>query len=276
MDLLGVAAALAAATIWALVIFLYKKHMEGLDAVVVNFSRLFYVAVFMWPVVFMARPSEGLIAAVASGLLTLVVGDSLYFYAIHKVGGSVAAPLVYSYVVIAQYFAFVLGEAVSPFLILASVLVVAGVSLLARGGGPARVDVVGVFSALAAALMWSLGMTAIKVASVGGVHPAVIAYTRVLSALVALGAYLYIRRRVGVVKSYVFAAASVLDLGVGSSLFAYAVEKAGLSLATILVATSPLITQLYARAAGLEKLTPLQAVGAVAIFAAVAVAVGLR
>ncbi|MEZ0319767.1 MAG: DMT family transporter [Pyrobaculum sp.] len=276
MNPLGVAAALAAATIWALVIFLYKKHMESLGALVVNFSRLFYVAVFMWPVAFMATPSAGLTAAVASGLLTLVVGDSLYFYAIHKVGGSIAAPLVYSYVVIAQYFAFALGEAVSPFLVVSSVLVVAGVSLLARGGGPARVDALGVFAALAAALMWSLGMTAIKVASIGGVHPAVIAYVRALSALAALGVYLYARRRVVLVKSYAFAAASLLDLGVGSSLFAYAVEKAGLSIATILVATSPLITQLYARAAGLEKLTPLQAVGAVAVFAAVALAVGFR
>jgi len=76
-----------------------------------------------------------------------------------------------------------------------------------------------------------------------------------------------------VVKSLPFAAASVLDLGVGSALFALSVERTGLSLTTIVVSLSPLIAQLYAKATGLESLTAKQILGGVAVFTAVATAV---
>jgi DME family drug/metabolite transporter len=272
MDPLGVGAALAAAAIWALVIFLYKRHMESLDAAAVNFSRLLYVAVLLVPTALFIEPAPGLWAAVVSGVVTLFVGDSLYFYAIHKVGGSVAAPLAYTYIVMAQYFALLLGEEVSQWLILSSLLAVAGVSLLAGGGG-ARLSPLGL-AAAAAALLWPLGMTAVKLAVLGNVNPLAVAYLRAASACAALGLYLAAKRRLKVVKSPLFAATSLMDLGVGSALFAYAVRKIGLALTTILVSASPLITQLYAKATDVENLTPRQMAGAVAIFAAVLTAVG--
>jgi len=275
MSLIGVGAALTAATIWALVIFLYKKHMERLDATAVNFSRLLYVTLLMAPVAAFIQPVSGLWAAAASGLITLVAGDSFYFYAIHKVGGSVAAPLAYIYVVIAQYFALLLGENVSQWLVLSSLLVVLGVAFLARGG-EARLSPLGIAAAIAAAVMWSLGMTAVKLATMGSVHPVVIAYLRAASACVALGLYLATKRQLRVVKSPLFAVASLLDLGVGSALFAFSVENVGLALTTILVSASPLITQLYAKTAGIENLAPRQIAGAAAIFIAILIAVGTK
>jgi DME family drug/metabolite transporter len=272
MDPLGVGAALAVAAIWALVIFLYKRHMESLDAAAVNFSRLMYVTVLLAPAALFIEPVPGLWAAVVSGVVTLFVGDSLYFYAIHKVGGSVAAPLAYTYIVMAQYFALLLGEEVSQWLILSSLLTVAGVSLLA-GGGDTRLSPLGLAVA-AATLLWSLGMTAVKLAVLGNVNPLAVAYLRAASACAALGLYLAAKRRLKVVKSPLFAATSLMDLGVGSALFAYAVGKIGLALTTILVSASPLITQLYAKATGVENLTPRQMAGAAAIFAAVLTAVG--
>jgi DME family drug/metabolite transporter len=272
MDPLGVGAALAAAAIWALVIFLYKRHMESLDAAAVNFSRLLYVAVLLAPTALFIEPAPGLWAAVVSGVVTLFVGDSLYFYAIHKVGGSVAAPLAYTYIVMAQYFALLLGEEVSQWLFLSSILVVAGVSLLAGGGG-ARLSPLGL-AAAAAALLWSLGMTAVKLAVLGSVNPLAVAYLRAASACAALGLYLAAKRRLKVVKSPLFATASLMDLAVGSALFAFAVGKIGLAPTTILVSASSLITQLYAKATGVENLTPRQMAGAAAIFAAVLTAVG--
>jgi DME family drug/metabolite transporter len=272
MDPLGVGAALAATAIWALVIFLYKRHMESLDAAAVNFSRLMYVTVLLAPAALFIEPVPGLWAAVVSGVVTLFVGDSLYFYAIHKVGGSVAAPLAYTYIVMAQYFALLLGEEVSQWLILSSLLTVAGVSLLA-GGGDTRLSPLGL-AAAAATLLWSLGMTAVKLAVLGNVNPLAVAYLRAASACAALGLYLAAKRRLKVVKSPLFAATSLMDLGVGSALFAYAVGKIGLALTTILVSASPLITQLYAKATGVENLTPRQMAGAAAIFAAVLTAVG--
>lgn len=176
MDILGVGAALAAAAIWALVIFLYKRHMESLDVAAVNFSRLTYVTALLAPVALFIKPAPGLWAAVVSGVVTLFVGDSLYFYAIHKVGGSVAAPVAYTYIVMAQYFALLLGEEVSQWLILSSLLAAAGVSLLA-GGGDVRLSLLGL-AAAAAALLWSLGMTAVKLAVLGSVNPLTVAYLR--------------------------------------------------------------------------------------------------
>ena len=170
MDPLGIGAALAAAAIWALVIFLYKRHMEGLDAAAVNFSRLMYVTTLLAPAMLFIEPAPGLWAAVVSGVVTLFMGDSLYFYAIHKVGGSVAAPIAYTYIVMAQYFALLLGEEVSQWLFLSSILAVAGVSLLAGGGG-AWLNPLGLAATVATALLWSLGMTTVKLAVLGNVNP---------------------------------------------------------------------------------------------------------
>nr|WP_287069593.1 DMT family transporter [Pyrobaculum sp.] len=272
MVLPGLFSAIIAATIWALVIFLYKKYMESHGALVVNFSRLFYVSTLMSPVLILITPSQGLWAAAFSGIITLLVGDSLYFYAIHKVGGSIAAPLTYTYIIIAQYFSLLLGEQVTPLLIVSSLLIVLGVSLLTRGG-EAKLSAAGVGAALLAALMWSLGMTAIKLAALQGVSPIIIAYIRALSAGLLLGLYLWAKGRLKVVKSPVFAIASLLDLGAGSALFAYSVERVGLALSTILVSIAPLITQLFAKISGLERLTYRQMLGAVVIFLAIVLAV---
>jgi len=268
----GVAAAAAAAVIWGLVIFLYKKEMESRDPLVVNFSRLLYTSLLASPALALATPTPGLLAAAASGVVTLVVGDTLYFYAIHKVGGSVAAPIAYTYVVITQYFAYLLGESVTAWLAASSILVVVGVALLTKGG-PKALDPLGLAAAAGAALTWSLGITAIKLATVGGVHPAAVAYIRALSAAALLGIYLAATKRLAVVKSKKFAAASALDLGAGSALFAFSIDYVGLAAATVIVATSPLVAQTYAKATGTEPLTPRQALGGVAIFIAVATAV---
>lgn len=270
--MLGIAAALSAAAIWAVVIFLYKRYMAEVDPISVNFSRVAYVSLAMWPVLAVTEPTSALLAAVASGVVTLVAGDSLYLYAISRVGGSVAAPLAYTYIVATQYLALALGEVVTPTLLASAVLVVLGVALLSRGG-EARLDTAGLAAAVGTAACWALGVTAIKVASMGGMPPLAVAYVRALSAAAALGAY-GLWKKVRFVKSPVFALASVADLGLGAALFAFAIGDLGLSLATVLVATSPLVAQLYAAASGVERVTAMRVAGGVAIFLAVVLALG--
>ncbi|MFN3804495.1 MAG: EamA family transporter [Pyrobaculum sp.] len=269
-SLLGIAAAFTAAVIWALVIFLYKKHMAAASPLSVNFSRVVYVSLIMWPVLTTTELTPALLAAVLSGVVTLVVGDSMYLYAISKVGGSVAAPVAYTYIVATQYFALALGEGVTTSLLASAVLVVLGVALLSQGE-ERQLSPLGLAAAVGAAASWSLGVTAIKIATLGGVPPLAVAYVRALSAALTLGIY-RIFKKVEIIKSPLLAAASVADLGLGAALFVFSIEKLGLSLATVLVATSPLVTQLYAAASGAERVTAIRAAGGVTIFVAVVLA----
>jgi len=269
----GIAAALAAAAIWALVVFVYKRHLSNADVLAVNFSRLLYASALTSPSLALAGPAAWLPAAAASGLLALAAGDTLFLFAVRRAGASVAAPLAYAYVVVSQHLAAAFGERTPLQLLASSLLLVAGVALLARGGGSRR-DAAGVAAALCASLLWALGMAAFKLAALEMSSPLAVAHVRALAACAALGACMAVEKRLVVVKSPALAAAAVFDVGIGAALFALSVKHAGLALATILASTSPLITQAFAVLMGLERVSRAQAAGAAAILAAVVTALG--
>ncbi|WP_243676316.1 EamA family transporter [Vulcanisaeta distributa] len=122
-----------------------------------------------------------------SGLLSLVIGDSLYLFSINYSGGvSIAAPVSYTYIPLTVVFAVFLGEQLTITKLLASILLIPGVYLLSRSGSSRR-EIKGLFLGLGAALAWAAGQSMIKVADItGGLNPISIAFTRVAAAGIVL------------------------------------------------------------------------------------------
>ncbi|WP_243679111.1 EamA family transporter [Vulcanisaeta distributa] len=214
-----------------------------------------------------------------SGLLSLVIGDSLYLFSINYSGVSIAAPPVsYTYIPLTVVFAVFLGEQLTITKLLASILLIPGVYLLSRSGGSRR-EIKGLFLGLGAALAWAAGQSMIKVADItGGLNPISIAFTRVAAAgIVLLVINYFMGNNIagairGTVRSYLPIIA-VLDLGLGVALFAFSMDLIGLGLTVILTGTMPLIAQLMSSAMGREKFSVVKFLGALVIVMAIVLVV---
>ncbi|ADL19121.1 hypothetical protein ASAC_0715 [Acidilobus saccharovorans 345-15] len=281
---LGDAAALATAMIWAYASLAYKPFIARLGALRTNVMRMLYASLATLPFALALMTfKEGEAFAVLSGVLSLSVGDTMYLASIGSAGLSVAAPLSYTYVILAEVISTVLlGERLTPGLAAAGALIVAGVALISVGPG-GRASPRGVAMALGASGAWALGQVMIGLADAGGVPPVVIAFLRVAAsgALLAAGLKLAARLRggdAGLMSALRRTARSslplvaALDLGLGVTLFALSVRASGFDQAVVIVSSLPLFAQLMAWLSGAERPRPTEVAGAAAVVVAVAVA----
>ena len=264
--------AIASALIWAYASVAYRGYVEKYGVFQLNFLRLAYTSiVLLIPALYFGLGWEALYAAL-SGVLSLALGDSLYLKALSSSGVSIAVPAAYSYIIVEQFIAVLLGEPLRASYLAAAVLTVIGVYILASGGG--RGNVKGVAYALGAALSWSVGYAAVKIAGVGGVNPISIAFARVAAALPFLAALSGPRRLGEGLRSSWRSALpiiAVLDLGIGSALFAYSTVTAGLAITVIILGVVPLASQLISRATGKELPKPREYAAAILILSAVTI-----
>jgi DME family drug/metabolite transporter len=271
--------ALAAALIWAVSPIYYKGFLGRFDLLSFNLLRNSTAAVVLAiPALYFWNPA-GLSFAFVSGFVTLACGDSLFLVSIREMGASVAAPVVYTYVLMVQLVGVALGQVVPYANLAAALMVVAGVYILSEGGdGTPRVK--GIAFAVSAGVLWTVGQEFIQASTNAGGTLAAIAFTRDLAAAVALGAAVLFTRKYkawpkGVrPREYgLILAIIVSDLVLGSLLFVYSISTIGVALTVILTSLSPLLTQVFAKALGKESPTPRDFLGGLLIVSALVLAV---
>lgn len=248
---------------WALSSVLMAMGVKRLDVLPMNLVRCVITTVFFWALLpffgglsaLTEIPSQAWLWLVLSVLGLLVVGDTMYFRSLDLAGVSWAMPVasinpLWS-VLMAGFF---LGEPLSWSLLVGAVLVIAGIAILSRNGGkadPARpVDGPtrrkGLLLALAASVMWAVGLISLKLASVE-VHSVVVNGIRqplgagiLLALTLARGRWRDLRhvdrRSWGIIGL-----ASVLGTGVGSLLFVVAIQMVGAGRTSVLTSASPLL-----------------------------------
>jgi len=220
--------------------------------------------------------------AVLSGILNLAVGDSLFLIALRKVGTSIAAPVVYTYVLFVQLFGSVAGEATPLSNLLSSALVIWAVVILSRGkDGSARAS--GIGFALGASVAYASGNLLVKLSSIAGGNFLSVAFVRCASAAIALGIVTLVSRSGmepvfgtfrGKNKS-VFTVVTASDLAVGSTLIVYSVSTVGVTQTVILSSIAPLLAQVFSKVVGREAPTMTDFLGGLIIVVAIVVAVAV-
>jgi DME family drug/metabolite transporter len=279
--LLGPAYALIAALVWAFSPIYYRGFLAKFDFLSFNLLRnstaaavLAIPALYLWN-------SAGLNFAFASGAITLASGDSLFLLSIKETGASVAAPVVYTYVLMIQLVGVALGQVVPYANIVAAVMVVAGVYILSKGGeGKPRVK--GIVFAVSAGVIWTVGQEFIQAATNAGGNLESIVFTRNSAAALALGTAFLVTKRyrswprgIGAGGYAVILTIISSDLVVGSLLFVYSISVIGVALSVILTSLSPLLTQVFARALGKESPSTKDFLGGILIVSALVLAVAL-
>ncbi len=271
--------ALVAAVIWAFSPIYYRGFLEKFDFLSFNFLRTATASAVLAVPALMFWGSSGLGFAVVSGVVTLACGDSLFLLSIRETGASVAAPVVYTYVLMVQVAGLALGQVVPYSNIVAAAMVVAGVYILSRGGD-GRPRAKGIALAVGAGLIWTIGQELIQASTNAGGDVLAVTFARNSAAAVALGCAVLLTGRlsrwprgVGVGQYAVIAFFIVSDLVVGSLLFVYSISTIGVAITVILTSLSPLLTQVFARALGKESPSTMDFAGGVLIVAALVLAV---
>lgn len=273
--------ALIPAVIWAFSPIYYRVFMTKFDFLTLNLLRTSLSAlVLALPALYFGFNSA-ILYALASGAITLTVGDSLFLLGIREMGASIAAPVVYTYVLLIQLTAPAVGEVVPLTNVVAALMVVAGVYVLSRGGG-GNPRARGIGFALAASLSWTLGQDLISVATSHGGNFVSVAFARDLAAAAGLGIAVLATGRlkswpkgVGAREFGFLAFIAVTDLVLGSVFYVYSVSLVGIALTSILTSLSPLLTQVFSRALGKEAPTRRDFGGGILIVAALVLALTL-
>ena len=275
--------ALMAAVSWAVAPVLYRRGVDrisysGLGALRCNgsiVSAALFLFLTMGPSAFMPLPVGTLLKVFTCSVLWLVMGDFFYFASLHKLGVSISVPVTSSYplMVVPASWIF-LGEPANPMVLLAAVLIVAGLILLSpHKGDPKRKRQVlgGLVASFLAMSCWTFGMITNKVLMQTIPVPQ-LEWWRAVS--VALGSWMLFfllerGRGVGNLSRVVMvemALAGALGLTVGNLFMTYAFGLAPVDVIVCIVSIRPFLAALFATLFLGEKLTPRLAGGIILVF----------
>jgi drug/metabolite transporter, DME family len=259
----GALLALLAALLWSVASVLLTVAARRIHVLPLNLVRCATAALFFWALL----PWFGGVDALAgitgiawlwlvvSVLANLVIGDTLYFGAMHLAGVSWAMPVaainpLWSVLLAAAF----LGEPLSWSLVGGALLVVAGVVCISRttdqaSRGPSGDQGrwrKGMLMALAASLLWAVGNVTIKLAATGVEAVVVSAARQLLAAGLLFGACLPRGRwrepRGLNGKSWaILLFASLLGTGVGALLWVMSIQQIGAGRSSILISTAPML-----------------------------------
>ncbi len=270
----GEASALLAAALWAVSTIIYTAQTRRIGVIPLNALRSVFAALFVLLVVpFSGAVGEvremsaaTAVSMVGSGVLATGVGDSLYFASLAIIGAARAVPISISLYPLLTFLiaAFWLGEEVTWIVLLGTLLIIVGISLLVRESDPLAEDALvrsgagsaavagrswqrGILMMLLASAVWALSTAWLKAGS-GNLGPVAAGALRTVATALVLLPAAYRWRGNGTVGRLrgrnlaAIAIAGVLGMGLGMLLYVFAVQDAGAGKTAILTSTMPLFS----------------------------------
>jgi drug/metabolite transporter (DMT)-like permease len=227
-------------------------------------------------------PISVVLIAVVSALLGLGIGDTIYLFGLKSIGVSRAVPLGATYPLFALFWSvFFLGETLSLTAIFGTIIILAGIFLLARQKDeePAVVKGkaawMGILASLGAAIAWSVGVILMDVALSSApqtldANYAIVTLRLVTMALVLVGLAPFIDRTRGFLKMkkrtvLLLCVGGLIANGVGWVLMNYSLQTIPESQSIPISSTSPLFAALAGFVLFHEKATVKTILGGVAI-----------
>ena len=259
--LIGILLGLLSAFIWATTSLAIKAQAEQTNPISFNAFRMFVATIFTFALLpffgglpsLVQTPWDAMLILATSSVIGIAIGDSLYFWSMTKIGAARALPVSGTYPLFTWALAVpLLNEPITLADMMGTVLVVAGVYLLSPGNethtvADARTARLGVVAAIAAAALWALATTMLKIGVQQSPQVIVVNAIRLpvatlASALVAQ-AYGGARVWAGYTRQNLprLIALSMYSTGLGMMVWTLTVEYAGAARAALLNTAAPLI-----------------------------------
>ena len=281
----GEAEALLAAALWAVSTTILTAEARRISPLLLNALRSLFAALFVAVLIPFSGAAGQLgdmsaataVAMVGSGILSMGIGDSLYFASLRLLGASLSVPISSSVYPLLTFLiaALWLGESVSLQVLLGTALIIAGIVLLLqrRDGvhsgaldSSARPRLTGRRKGLAlvgaATIFYALSTTWLRAGS-GNLGPVAAGVLRMgATAAFLLPAARQSEERPAAARDLLAAAvAGVLGMGIGGLFYIAAVEQVGAGRTAILTSTMPLFSLPLAVLFLSERLTRRVALG---------------
>jgi len=266
---IGEMTALAAAFCWTIEPVLYKVALSDAKPISANISRSISTTIFLFACLGVSRrlgglatlPADSLLLAGLSGIIGLCLGDTMYMLSLTLIGVSRTVPISSIYPLFTMLFAAVfLGERVTSFLLLGTVVIILGIWLVSQkrtGSSDVTRGALykGVFIALASAVVWSVSIIfmdhALEFSQLAAVDAALVVNTARMSttSLSFLALSPFIDRRFLFMKLkrktwIILASAGIIALGLGWVLLAVSLSYIEASRAVPISSVSPLFATL--------------------------------
>jgi len=283
--MIGEILALLAAICWALSAVLYKGVLRRIDYVTTNLVRIGFAVLFLLSIVLATLhnlpsvPLGALSFLMLAAIINLVIGDTLFFISLKKIGISRTQPISSSYPLYSVILAIaILGEKVTASVIIGTPLIVVGIAIVSLSGnenntaGTSSEKAPGLFGipfSFGSAFCYSLGLTTYKfVLTTGNINPVFATLIRLTVTVPILLVVLAIRRPdkpENLTKRDIvaLAAGGILELGIGGLLLFESLNLTDASRAIPLSSTTPLFTLVLATRYTGEKMLTKLAVGTI-------------
>lgn len=293
--MIGELAALGASLSWAIAPILYRKALLSTKPLSANIVRCATNAAVMIAALLLfglagtlaALPMKTLFLVIASGVIGLGVGDTLYMIGLKYVGISRAVPLAATYPLFSLIWAtFLLGQSISIFEVLGALIIIFGIWLLSRERcreetcAKGKLLFIGLAASLVTAVIWSVSITMMNIAVSGltslGANYAIITLRIASVALFFMLLAPFLDRDHGFIKmkrSIVIAlcVGGLVANGVGWLLLNYSFQNTSLTRAVPISSTSTLFASIVGFMLFREKMTTRAVLGAIAIVAGICV-----
>ena len=257
----GILFGLISATLWATTSLAVKAQSARVDTFSFNAFRMAIGALLFlallpffggWDALMglttMSRAALG-VSIICGG----VIGDSLYFWSMTKIGAARAMPVSGIFPLFTWALAVpILGEPITPLAILGTVFVLTGLYLLAPATETtekkdARLNRLGVLAAITAASMWALSTTLMKIGLEDGTNIIAINSFRLPLGAIVLTLLILRWRDKSIWQGYTRSSLptligiSLVSVGLRSILWILSVQYAGAARASLVNAMAPLI-----------------------------------
>ncbi len=279
--MLGIILGLTSAFIWATTSLAIKAQADEINPLSFNAFRMGVGAIFALALLpffggvqaIAQVPSSAAILLAVSSIIGIAIGDMLYFWSLNHIGASRALPISGTYPLFTWAIAVpLLGEQITTSAMIGTGLVLVGVYFLSPGNGTtahtdARVQRLATLAAIAAAVLWAIATTMLKM----GVQesPHVIVVNAIRLPVAALGSALVARWYAGAKtwQGYTrknlprLLALAMYSTGIGMITWTLTVDYAGAARAALLNTAAPLIGVPLSVFFLRERVTPKVAVG---------------
>ena len=290
IKVIGEITALTAAFCWTISPVLYKVALSDAKPISANIARSISTTIFLlaclgvsgrlWDLATLR--ADSLLLAGLSGIIGLCLGDTMYMLSLTLIGVSRTVPISSVYPLFTMLFAAMfLGERVTSFLLLGTVVIIVGIWLVSQertGSSDVTRGVLykGVFIALASAVVWSVSIIfmdyALEFSQLAAFDAALVVNLARMSttSLLFLALSPFIDRRFLFMKLkrktwIILASAGIIALGLGWVLLAVSFSLIEASRSVPISSVSPLFATLIGAFFLKEKVTLRIFVGSVLI-----------
>ena len=282
--ILGEICALLAAFCWALGASLYKKASQNVSSLKFNFARSILAGIFSFLILFILGNWNSLfemnfftlIILGCSSILVLVVGDSLYFFGLKRIGVSKTVPICYSYsILVILLSVLILNEKVTSFIVLGTLSIIVGVWLVVKKvlDKPQNrtSSVLGILAGLGTLLCWGFGVVFFKII-INDNDPFVLTAGRMFFLIPTLAILTTISnsRKVSTnnwTKNQLILAlvSGLIGLGIGDSLLYLGLDSTNINIVAPLTSTTPIFSTIIAMLFFGEKVSKTIIVGTILV-----------